>query len=156
MSELAAENVENYSRPQALEPVQHRLRLLNGEIDAETTCALRVLETHHAPTCYIPPEDVMAELIPVHSTTFCEGKGQVPYFDVQNGGTIAARAVWSSPSPNASFKALAGRGASYAAAMDACFVGEERVIPQLGDFHGGWVTANLHGCTKGARGTEHW
>jgi uncharacterized protein (DUF427 family) len=157
MSELAAENVQHYPRPPALEPVQHRLRvLLNGEIVAETTRALRVLETHHAPTYYIPPEDVMAELIPVRGTTFCEWKGQAAYFDVQTGGTITARAAWSYPSPNASFKALAGHVSFYAAAMDACFVGEERVIPQPGDFYGGWVTANLQGRIKGAPGTKHW
>jgi uncharacterized protein (DUF427 family) len=157
MSKLAAENVQDYPRPPALEPVQHRLRVLfNGETVAETTRALRVLETHHAPTYYIPPQDVMAELIPVRSTTICEWKGQAAYFDVRAGNKTAHRAAWSYLSPNASFDALEGHVSIYATAMDACFVGEERVIPQPGDFYGGWVTANLQGRIKGAPGTEHW
>lgn len=157
MLELATENVQDFPRPPALEPVPHRLSvLLNGETVAETTRALRVLETHHAPTYYIPPEDVMAELIPVRGTTFCEWKGQAAFFDVQTGGTTAARGAWSYPSPTASFGALAGLVSFYATAMDACFVGEERVIPQPGNFYGGWVTANLQGRIKGAPGTEHW
>ena len=40
--------------------------------------------------------------------------------------------------------------------MDACFVGDEEVRPQPGDFYGGWVTDNLDGIVKGAPGTVHW
>jgi uncharacterized protein (DUF427 family) len=157
MSELIAENVQDYPRPPVLEPVRHRLGvLLNGETVADTTRAFRVLETHHAPTYYIPPEDVTAALIPSRGTTFCEWKGQAAYFDVQAGDKTAHHAAWSYPSPSASFSALAGHVSFYAGAMDACFVGAERVIPQPGDFYGGWVTANLQGCIKGTPGTEHW
>ena len=46
--------------------------------------------------------------------------------------------------------------AFYAGLMEACHVAGERVVPQPGDFYGGWVTANLDGIPKGARGTEHW
>ena len=51
---------------------------------------------------------------------------------------------------------LAGHVAFYAGKMEACHVAGERVVPQPGDFYGGWVTANLDGIPKGARGTEHW
>lgn len=157
MLELIAENVQDYPRPPVFEPVRQRLRvLLNGGTVADTTRAFRVLETHHAPTYYIPPEDVTAALIPSRGTTFCEWKGQAAYFDVQAGDKTAHHAAWSYPSPSASFSALAGHVSFYAGAMDACFVGAERVIPQPGDFYGGWVTANLQGRIKGTPGTEHW
>ena len=157
MSQLAPENVQDYPRPPALEPVPQSLRLiLGGEIVAETARALRVLETHHAPTYYIPPQDVLATLIPARGTSFCEWKGRAVYFDVRAGGRLAARAAWSYPSPTAAFSALAGHVSFYASAMDACFVGEERVMPQPGDFYGGWVTANLQGRIKGAPGSEGW
>ncbi|MEO0524932.1 MAG: DUF427 domain-containing protein [Pseudomonadota bacterium] len=157
MSDLIAENVQDYPRPPALKPVPHRLRVvLNGETLADATRAFRVLETHHAPTYYIPPEDVMAALISSRGTTFCEWKGQAAYFDVRAGDKTAHHAAWSYPSPSASFSTLAGHVSFYAGAMDACFVGEERVIPQPGDFYGGWVTANLQGHIKGIPGTEHW
>jgi uncharacterized protein (DUF427 family) len=157
MTDLPAENVQDYPRPPSLEPVQQRLRVvLGGETVAETTRALRILETHHAPTYYIPPDDVMAALTASRGTTFCEWKGSASYFDVQSGGSTAARAAWSYSSPTGQFKALTGYLSFYASAMDACFVGEERVMPQPGDFYGGWVTANLAGRIKGARGSEHW
>ena len=38
----------------------------------------------------------------------------------------------------------------------ALSTGEERVVPQAGDFYGGWITANLRGPFKGAPGTRHW
>ena len=157
MSLLAAENVQDYPRPPALEPVAYPLRVVfGGETVAETTRALRVLETYHAPTYYIPPEDIMAELIPARGTTSCEWKGRAVYFDVQACGKTATRAAWSYPSPDARFFGLARYVSFYAGAMDACFVGDERVIPQPGDFYGGWVTANLQGRIKGAPGTRHW
>jgi uncharacterized protein (DUF427 family) len=157
MSVPETENVQDYPRPPALEPVPHLLRVVfGGQTVAETTRALRVLETHHPPTYYFPPEDILGKLIPSQGTSFCEWKGRARYFDVQAGGRTAARAAWSYPSPTAAFEPLADHVSFYAGAMDACFVGEERVIPQPGDFYGGWVTANLQGRIKGVPGTEHW
>ena len=40
--------------------------------------------------------------------------------------------------------------------MDEAWVGDLRVIPQPGNFYGGWVTPNLDGQIKGAPGTQHW
>ena len=58
--------------------------------------------------------------------------------------------------PTARFAALAGHVAFYAAQMDEVWVGDARVIPQPGNFYGGWVTPNLDGQIKGAPGTQHW
>jgi uncharacterized protein (DUF427 family) len=140
-----------------LEAVPHTIVIrLGGAVVAETRAALRVLETHHAPTYYLPRADVAAVLIPAPGSSFCEWKGTARYFDVAAGGVTSRRAAWSYDRPTARFAALAGHLAFYAGLMEACFVGEERVIPQPGDFYGGWVTANLDGIPKGARGTEHW
>ncbi len=40
--------------------------------------------------------------------------------------------------------------------MDEAWVGEQSVIPQPGDFYGGWITPTLDGQIKGAPGTKHW
>ena len=40
--------------------------------------------------------------------------------------------------------------------MDEAWVGDARVIPQPGNFYGGWVTLNLGDQIKGAPGTQHW
>lgn len=157
MPDMPTENVQDYPRPPALVPVQHRLRVIfGGDTVADTTRALAVLETHHAPTYYIPPSDITARVTPAQGTTFCEWKGVATYVDVHAGGQTARRAAWRYAAPTALFQPLAGYLSFYASLMDACFVGEERVIAQPGDFYGGWVTSNLRGQIKGARGTEHW
>ena len=157
MSTLEVENVQDYPRPPALEAVPHRLRvLLGGEVIADTTAGFRVLETHHAPTYYLPPADIVGTLVPVSGQSFCEWKGVARYFDVVSGKARARRGAWAYDRPSQGFLPIEGYVAFYAGLMEACFVGEERVLPQPGDFYGGWVTSNLTGVPKGARGTEHW
>ncbi len=157
MTEISRENVQSYPRPPALEPVPPRITIrLGGVLVAETTRALRVLETHHAPSYYLPPEDIQAALRPVKGSSYCEWKGAARYFDVIVAGKTALRAAWAYDRPTASFAALAGHVAFYAGLMDEAWVGDLRVIPQPGDFYGGWVTPNLDGRIKGAPGTQHW
>ena len=56
MIEIPRDNVQSYPRPPALEPVPQRIILrLGGALVSETDRALRVLETHHAPSYYLPP-----------------------------------------------------------------------------------------------------
>ncbi len=157
MTDLPREDVQSYPRPPRLEPVLQRIRVvLGGTTVAETSRAMRVLETHHAPTYYLPPEDVQATLRPASGTSFCEWKGVARYFDVIAGGKTAPRAAWAYERPTAGFAALAGYVALYAGLMDEVWVGDLRVVPQPGDFYGGWVTPNLEGRIKGALGTRHW
>ncbi|WP_422176417.1 DUF427 domain-containing protein [Aestuariivita sp.] len=154
---LLPENVQDYPRPPRLEPVQQRLRVLLGDgLVAETTRGLRALETHHAPTYYFPRADVLAQLIPIGGRSFCEWKGVAQYYDIALAGQTAARAAWSYDKPSSTFAPIAGYLAFYAGKMTACHVGDLRVIPQPGEFYGGWVTPNLTGRIKGAPGTRHW
>ena len=151
------ENVQSYPRPPALEQVPQQITLrLGGALVAQTSRALRVLETHHAPTYYLPPEDILATLRPSAGNSYCEWKGVAFYYDVQAGDKIAARAAWAYDRPTAGYAGLAGYVAFYAGQMDEVWVGDLRVIPQPGDFYGGWVTPNLDGQIKGAPGTQHW
>ncbi|NRB35400.1 MAG: DUF427 domain-containing protein [Rhodobacteraceae bacterium] len=154
---LPIENVQEYPRPPALEPVAETLRvILGGQVVAETTQGYRVLETHHAPSYYFPPMDVLAHLSSVPGQSFCEWKGVAVYWDVEIGSKIAPRAAWSYAKPTGRFTPIAGFLAFYAGAMDMCYVGAAKVIPQPGSFYGGWVTDNLRGHIKGAPGTEYW
>ena len=77
-------------------------------------------------------------------------------FRCQSKARPAARAAWCYDHPTARFSPLAGYFAFYAALMDDAWVGDTPVIPQPGDFYGGWVTPNLEGRIKGDRGTRHW
>ncbi len=157
MTDMPRENVQSYPRPPALEAVPQRIVVrLAGVVVADTTRALRVLETHHAPTYYLPPSDIHATLLPASGSSFCEWKGTARYFDVQAGSATARRAAWAYDRPTAGFAPLAGFAAFYAALIDEVWVGGLRVIPQPGNFYGGWVTPNLDGRIKGAPGTQHW
>lgn len=154
---LRVENVQHYPRPPALEAVPQRVTVvLNGRTIVDTYDALRVLETHHAPTYYIPAGEITGQLIPVDGNTYCEWKGTARYFDVVADGHVEKRAAWSYNNPSARFARLAGYIAFYATKMDSCTVGAEVVRPQPGDFYGGWQTSNLTGIVKGGPGTRHW
>ncbi len=157
MTSLPRENVQSYPRPPRVEPVPQRILVrLGGAVVADTTRALRVLETHHAPTYYLPSADVSATLRPVPGETICEWKGAARYFDVISGGATARRAAWSYGQPTPPFAPLAGYVAFYAGLMDEAWVGDLKVLPQPGGFYGGWITSNLEGRIKGAPGTRHW
>lgn len=157
MKELPIEDVQSYPRPPAIELVPHRIRIVHADqVVADTVKALRVLETHHAPTYYLPREEVVSDLIVVSGSSFCEWKGAATYFDLMVGSTRIPRAASMYQRPENGFELLREHVAIYAAKMDECFVGEYLVEPQPGDFYGGWKTPNLRGIVKGARGTEHW
>ncbi|KAJ1561090.1 hypothetical protein HK405_004959, partial [Cladochytrium tenue] len=153
------ENVWDYPRPPALQPTSRRLRVfLNGTLVAETTRALRVLETSHPPTYYFPPADVAAAAsadqkchvveVPGKSS-FCEWKGVASYYDVEVPGTEPVRArVWAYKSPSPRFAPIAGYLSFYASPFE-CYVDDELVLPQPGDFYGGWMTSDIDQSMQG-------
>ncbi len=155
---LPVEDVQTYPRPPALEPAGHRLRAIFAGLPvADTDAGFRVLETHHAPTYYIPPTDVvMSALVPSSRETFCEWKGRAVCFDLVVNGRRSSNAAWAYPAPTARFSQIRDHIAFYATSVDEAFVGQIKVQPQPGDFYGGWVTPNLTGRIKGAVGTMHW
>ena len=152
------ESVWDYPRPPRVEPVLERVRVeFNGETLADTTRALRMLETSHPPTYYIPKADIKMEFLSANSgRSFCEFKGEARYWDVRVGARASNAAAWSYPSPGPGYAELRDHFAFYAQRVDACFVGEERVQPQEGDFYGGWITAKITGPFKGGPGTRGW
>lgn len=55
MTTRPTENVWDYPRPPRIEPSDELVRVvLGGEVIAETRASLRVLETSHPPTYYLP------------------------------------------------------------------------------------------------------
>jgi hypothetical protein len=40
--------------------------------------------------------------------------------------------------------------------VDECYVDDERVTAQEGDFYGGWLTSDVEGPFKGGPGTAGW
>ena len=152
------ESVWDYPRPPALEPCGRRVRIeLGGVTIADSVAALRVLETSHPPTIYVPPADVAPGRIePGAGSSFCEWKGIASYVDVVAAQRREARAAWTYRDPVPAYARLRDHLAFYPSRMDACWLDDERVQPQAGDFYGGWVTAELRGPFKGAPGTAGW
>ncbi len=58
--------------------------------------------------------------------------------------------------PWSPYEALKDHLCFYAGRVDACFVDGERVVPQEGDFYGGWRSADIVGPFKGGPGTRGW
>jgi uncharacterized protein (DUF427 family) len=155
---MAKESVWDYPRPPRVEPVSsHIVVVQNGVTIVSTNGAVRVLETSHPPTYYLPIDDfVDGVLVPVDGNTVCEFKGTASYFDLNIAGQRLNRAAWTYENPSAGYAALAGKVALYASQVDLCQVGDATVIPQEGDFYGGWITSNIEGPFKGAPGTLGW
>ena len=90
---------------------------------------------------------------PAAGRSFCEWKGIASYLDVVAGARREARAAWTYPDPVPAYAALRDHVAFYPSRMDACWLDDERVQSQAGDFYGGWITAELRGPFKGGPGT---
>jgi uncharacterized protein (DUF427 family) len=152
------ESVWDYPRPPRVEADTTVVEVvLGGETVARTTRALRLLETSHPPTYYLPRSDFRpGSLRPAKGTSFCEWKGVAAYLDVVAGETVARRAAWYYPHPTRAFAVLADHVALYPAAMDRCLVDGEVVVPQPGGFYGGWITSRVVGPFTGGPGTLFW
>lgn len=152
------ESVWDYPRPPRLEQSDQRIQvIINGITLADSHHCWRVLETSHPPVYYIPPADIaMQYLQPTTQQSWCEWKGSAGYYDVNVGNRQVSNAGWFYPNPTPAFAPIRHYVAFYASKMDACYVGEELVQAQAGDFYGGWITRAIVGPFKGAPGTRGW
>jgi uncharacterized protein (DUF427 family) len=152
------ESVWDYPRPPAIRPSDEQIVLVLGGVEiCETNTSLRVLETSHPPTYYLPRTAFLdGALVPARGHSFCEWKGQASYLDVVGGDRVAARAAWYYSRPDPRYAALRGHVAVYPGAMDRCLVDGELVVPQPGRFYGGWITSAVAGPFKGVPGSQGW
>jgi len=152
------ESVWDYPRPPRLEDSIRRIQVVyNGVTVADTQRAKRILETSHPPVYYIPPEDVRMDLLTsARRTTFCEWKGAASYYSLTVDSKTVEQAAWYYPQPNAQYTAIKNYVAFYPGKMDACYVDDEPVTPQPGDFYGGWITSEIVGPFKGEPGAMGW
>lgn len=130
--------------------------MFHGQLIAESGKAYRVLETSHPPTWYIPSTDVgMGFLKATRKSSFCEWKGLASYWTLSVADQTAENAAWSYESPNSNFTAIKGHLAFYPSLAE-CYINNERVKAQPGNFYGGWITRELIGPFKGAPGSWGW
>lgn len=156
----ATESVWDYPRPPRVEPTgEHVVVEHHGRRVVDTRRALRVLETSHPPTYYLPVADIASGVLePARSGrhTVCEFKGTAQYWDLVVGGVRVAEVGWSYPRPRPGYEALVGHVALYPGRVDRVSVDDEVVQPQPGDFYGGWITSRVRGPFKGGPGTSGW
>jgi uncharacterized protein (DUF427 family) len=152
------ESVWDYPRPPRLEPTHSRVEVeFGGVVIADSTRALRVLETSQPPAFYLPPDDVALERLVASGTqTFCEWKGLASYVSLVVGDRRAEDAGWFYAHPTSTYDALAGHFAFYAQKVDACTVDGELVDANEGSFYGGWITSRVVGPFKGGAGSMGW
>lgn len=152
------ESVWDYPRPPRLEPSSRHIRVVfNDQVIADSRRTQRILETSHPPVYYIPPEDVAMEYFAsTPRSTFCEWKGAAAYFTITVGDRQAENVAWCYPQPTEAFDAIKDYIAVYPSRMDACYVDDEQVQAQAGDFYGGWITQDIVGPFKGGMGTWGW
>ena len=78
------------------------------------------------------------------------------YWSVRIGRRYSEDAAWSYPEPWEGFELISDYIAFHAGKLDACYVGSEKVLPQPGNYYGGWITSSVVGPFKGEPGTEGW
>jgi len=151
------ESVWDYPRPPRVESDTRRVEVVHaGTVIADTTRALRVLETASPPVFYIPPDDVQSSLLTRgRGASLCEWKGKASYWSVCIDADELTNVGWSYEDPFEEFEAIRGHLSFYPARLE-CYVDGNRVLPQPGGFYGGWVTPEVVGPFKGEPGTGGW
>ena len=153
------ESVWDYPRPPIVVADARHVIVRDGDVVvADSRRAMRLLETSHPPTWYLPRADVEPTRIrPAgRAGSFCEWKGQATYLDVLGDARVLGAAAWTYEDPiDDAFAELRGAVAFYATELQ-CTVDGERVRPQPGGFYGGWITSELVGPWKGEAGTGGW
>ena len=153
------ESVWDYPRPPRWEDFSGSIRIVHkGIVLVDTHRSMRVLETSHPPVYYIPPSDIQMDYFSPHPSrsSFCEWKGMAKYYDFIWEGTRMPQVAWYYPKPSKNFLPLTDYLAFYPSRFEACYVNDEQVQAQEGDFYGGWITSNVVGPFKGAPGTWGW
>ncbi len=78
------ESVWDYPRPPRVEHSSEHIEVwVAGQRIADSTNTIRVLETSHPPTYYIPASDVAMDHLSVSPhRSMCEFKGEARYYDI--------------------------------------------------------------------------
>lgn len=150
------ESVWDYPRPPRVVACKRSVQVIHNLIVISRSVeTYRVLETASPPTIYIPKNDIdWSLLVEAQGHSFCEWKGLATYWALAsdpNGTPVA----WRYDDPKPEFEMLREHTSFYPGRV-ACYVDNERVRPQRGEYYGGWITSEIVGPFKGEPGTQHW
>ena len=112
-----------------IEPCPHPVRaVVAGETGVDTTRALYLFETRHAPVWYVPIEDVRGDLLePTDHTSRCPFKGEARYWSIVVGEERRDDAVWGYPYPIETCPDISGHVAFFWDRVDAWYEDDEQV-----------------------------
>ncbi|MEM0940114.1 MAG: DUF427 domain-containing protein [Bacteroidota bacterium] len=152
------ESVWDYPRPPSIELVKDHIRIMfDNKIIFDGNSSFRILETSHPPTYYLPLNAFeRGLLIRTDKSSYCEFKGKAHYYHIKSGDRIVEFAAWGYDHPNIKYHLIKDHISIYANKMDECFISDEKVDAQEGDFYGGWITSKVVGPFKGGPGTLGW
>lgn len=148
------ESAWDYPRPPAVVADSRRVEVSDADgLLASADRSVRILETSHPPTFYLPAETLIpGKLVVTSGTSHCEWKGAAEYLAV--AGSVEP-VGWRYPDPYPEFAEYAGWVSFYPDRVQ-CTVAGEAVRPQAGGFYGGWITDDVVGPFKGEPGTSGW
>ena len=152
------ESIWDYPRPPKVELFTGRISVIFADVTiAVTSKSYKVMETASPPCYYISQGDINMEyLFRSPHSSLCEWKGMANYWSVRVRDKVSENAGWSYEAPWDGFEIIKDCIAFYAGRVDECYIDDEKVKPQPGNFYGGWITSNIVGPFKGERGTEFW
>jgi uncharacterized protein (DUF427 family) len=103
------------AHPITVEPTgKHVTVRVNGDVVADTDNALTLQESTYSAVQYIPLTDVVAELRPSDTETYCPFKGDASYYHVvTQGGETVDDAIWTYEKPHRAVGQIAGHVAFY-------------------------------------------
>ena len=150
-------SVWDYPRPPCVAADGREVVVQWGGVEiARTRRAVRVLETSHPPSFYLPWADVARQFFETAAgSSHCEWKGPAQYWTLVDGARRLDKVAWSYPRPLAGAEALAQCVAFYPTDLQ-CTVGGAPVTPQPSGFYGGWITPELVGPFKCEPGSGSW
>ena len=92
-----SESAWDYPRPPRVEASDRHIRVVVGGVTvAESSRALRVLETSHPPAWYVPREDVRMDLLePTSRRSVCEYKGSANYLRLRGARGEDGDVAWT-------------------------------------------------------------
>ena len=85
---------------------------------------------------------VLSQLAITLGSSFCEWKGRARYWALVDGQQAVG---WDYPDVDAAYGSLAEHTMAFYPGRVQCTVGDEAVMPQPGEFYGGWITSELVG-----------
>ena len=102
------ESVWDYPRPPRVErSARHIHVVLNNTTIAETSRAIRVLETSHPPVYYIPLRDVHQQFLSRSDhQSYCEFKGLATYYTLKVNDKVSENAAWSYLNPSNGYESI--------------------------------------------------